>query len=78
MLIVLLLSPRFSWLALGLLALPILIDGGVQYAGGYESTNIIRLITGILGGVATSYFLGYVADRSLTVKKTSSDLVEKR
>ncbi len=70
MLIVLLLVPRFSWIALVLLALPILIDGGIQYAGGYESNNVLRLLTGILGGIATSYFLGFTVDRSLTIKPT--------
>lgn len=77
MIIVLLASPRFSWIALILLVLPILVDGGVQYAGGYESNNALRLLTGTLGGVAASYFLGHVADRSLTVgragKKASVD-----
>jgi uncharacterized membrane protein len=77
MLAVLLLSPRFSWLVLVLLALPILIDGGVLYAGGYESTNLVRLITGMLGGVAASYFLGHVADRSLTIKRSGASSEEK-
>lgn len=74
MLIVLLASPRFSWIALILLVVPILIDGGVQYAGGgYESNNALRLLTGVLGGVAVSYFLGFMADRSLTVKHAVTD-----
>jgi uncharacterized membrane protein len=69
MVIVLLAAPRFSWIALILLALPLLIDGGIQYVGGYESNNILRLITGALGGVASSYFLGHLADRAMTVKR---------
>lgn len=78
MLAVLVLSPRFSWLVLVLLAVPILIDGGIQYAGGYESTNILRLITGILGGAAASYFLGHVADRSLTIKRNEGVIEKKK
>lgn len=62
MLAVLLLSPRFSWLILSLLVLPILIDGGVQLTGLYESNNLLRAITGALGGIGASYFLGHFAD----------------
>lgn len=35
------------------LMLPLVIDGTGQYLGYYESTNIRRLITGILAGIAT-------------------------
>ena len=61
-----------------LLALPILIDGGVQYVGGgYESTNALRLLTGMLGGCGGLLLPGLrgrpVADRKTksyrTVKK---------
>lgn len=62
MLAVLLLSPRFSWPILALLVLPILIDGGVQLTGLYESNNLLRVITGALGGIGASYFLGHFAD----------------
>lgn len=74
MLMVLLVSPRFSWIVLIVLVVPILIDGGVQYVGGdYESSNALRLLTGALGGVAASYFLGFVVDRSLTVQHTATE-----
>lgn len=62
MAVVILFSPRFSWLILAALILPILIDGGVQLTGMYESNNILRLLTGALGGVGASYLLGHFAD----------------
>jgi len=62
MLIVLLVSPRFSWPVLAALVSPILFDGGVQLTGWYESSNPMRLITGMLGGIGASYFLGHFAD----------------
>jgi uncharacterized membrane protein len=62
MLIVLLLSPRFSLPVLAVLVLPILIDGSVQLTGWYESNNLLRLATGALGGIGASYFLGHFAD----------------
>ncbi|MBI0584094.1 MAG: DUF2085 domain-containing protein [Methanomassiliicoccus sp.] len=71
MLTVLLWSPRFSWIVLAALVLPILIDGGVQYLGGHESNNVLRLITGALGGAGASYFLGHFAERYVG-KDTSS------
>lgn len=36
-----------------LLMVPLLIDGTVQYLGYFKSTNIRRLITGILAGIST-------------------------
>ena len=62
MLAVLLLSPRFSWPVLLVLMLPILVDGGVQLTGWYESNNALRLMTGVLGGIGGAYFLGHFAD----------------
>jgi uncharacterized membrane protein len=38
-----------------LAALPLLIDGFVQYISNYESTNEIRLITGLLVGIVYSF-----------------------
>lgn len=36
-----------------LLMVPLLIDGTGQYLGYFESTNIRRLITGVLAGIST-------------------------
>jgi len=68
MALIIALRPRFSWLALILLAAPILLDGGVQLVTDYESSNIVRLLTGMLGGGAASYFLAHVADAFLSVE----------
>ena len=62
MALVILLTPRFSWLVLAALILPILLDGGVQLTGVYESSNPLRLLTGVLGGIGASYLLGHFAD----------------
>lgn len=40
-----------------LLGLPIVIDGGGQLAGKWQSTNSRRFITGVLGGIAIIYIL---------------------
>jgi uncharacterized membrane protein len=57
--------PRFNLLVLAALILPILVDGGLQYLGVYESTNPLRLITGLLGGLGVAYFLSFLAQRVL-------------
>ncbi|MDW5563650.1 MAG: DUF2085 domain-containing protein [Methanomassiliicoccus sp.] len=62
MLVALVFSPRFSWPVLAVLILPILMDGGVQLTGVYESNNLLRLATGALGGIGASYFLGHFSD----------------
>lgn len=41
---------RINWLLIFILVSPIVIDGGVQLLTDYQSQNIIRLITGVLGG----------------------------
>jgi len=47
------------WILLGLV--PMGIDGGVQLLSGtYESTNLLRFITGSLAGLVTGIALGYI------------------
>lgn len=43
------------WVGL-LLMIPMTLDGGIQRATRYESTNIRRLITGLLGGYGFVHF----------------------
>lgn len=46
-----------------ILITPMAIDGTMQFLTSYESTNIKRLITGILSGIAMMiliYYLGYL------------------
>jgi uncharacterized membrane protein len=65
MLMVIALRPGFRiWLFVALV-LPILLDGGMQLMGLHESNNMLRMMTGAMGGVGSSYLLGHVADRKL-------------
>jgi uncharacterized membrane protein len=75
MLIALALAPRFNIFLTGVLALPIVIDGGLQLISSYSSNNMVRFVTGVLGGVAIALFLAHVVDRSLNV---STNLDEKK
>ncbi|MEM4367089.1 MAG: DUF2085 domain-containing protein [Candidatus Anstonellales archaeon] len=45
------------WLYIAAIA-PLAIDGGLQFIGLYESSNLVRLITGFLAGNASTYYLG--------------------
>ena len=47
--------PNFWFLAAA--AVPIGLDGGLQLLGVYESTNLVRLITGAIIGVALPFYL---------------------
>jgi uncharacterized membrane protein len=40
-----------------IMVLPMVIDGALQYAGLYESTNAMRIATGLLGGAGTAVAL---------------------
>lgn len=42
-----------------LMTLPLIIDGGVQRLTSYESTNLRRLFTGILFGIALIFLFIY-------------------
>ena len=52
-------------LAVGLL--PMLIDGGLQSVSSYQSTNDLRIVTGIIAGVAAALLLCEFAARYLEV-----------
>jgi uncharacterized membrane protein len=47
----------FHIIAVLLLITPMVIDGGLQALTGYESFNLLRLITGILGGIGIGGFI---------------------
>jgi len=64
-LISLLAAPRFKWIVLAVLILPILIDGGAQMVSDYVSFNQLRLVTGVLCGIGVTYFLGYLAESAV-------------
>ena len=44
---------RMSMMLIMLLILPMALDGGIQLITSYESTNILRFITGALAGMAS-------------------------
>ncbi|WP_412176753.1 DUF2085 domain-containing protein [Bacillus sp. T3] len=53
------------WFAL-LLLIPLIIDGMVQFRTNYVSTNIRRLITGILAGFGTDFFVYGIVNLGFT------------
>lgn len=71
MLIIMMIRPRFRFWLFLVLVVPIILDGGMQLLGLYESNNAMRLITGTLGGGGSSYLLGHVADVKLGSSKSS-------
>lgn len=56
-LIMLVLGYKINLLHVVLLMIPLVVDGFLQAAGVWESTNTRRLITGSMAGVAMIYFL---------------------
>jgi uncharacterized membrane protein len=45
---------------IGILLAPMIIDGTIQRFTKYESNNILRLITGILGGIGIFMLIYYI------------------
>ena len=52
-----------------LLLAPMALDGGAQLISSYESSNIIRLATGVIAGVGIAYLLDWFAVRVLEPKE---------
>ncbi len=71
MAMVLLFRPGFNLIVLVALVLPIVLDGGVQMIGYYESSNAVRLSTGLMGGIGCSYLLGHVTDMALSTQRSN-------
>lgn len=57
------LRPDIFILILGLT--PLAVDGSMQILSSYESSNLIRVITGLLGGGSISLILSRFADRMI-------------
>ncbi len=55
---------RMSMFTFGLFVLPLAVDGTVQLLTPYESTNLLRIITGILTGVAFAWMLSSMMDEA--------------
>jgi len=57
--------PKKYRLYLLTLWLPLLVDGSLQFLGFYESTNQIRLISGVLTGFSSSaFFIASLGERN--------------
>ena len=54
--IVLLCGVNLRWYNL-IFLMPLIIDGSIQYLSHYESTNIRRLITGLMAGAGFTMFI---------------------
>jgi uncharacterized membrane protein len=65
MLIALYFSPKFNLLFLGLGLLPMVIDGGMEVVSSYQSTNLIRVMTGLLAGLFVSLYLAHFAEEMM-------------
>ncbi len=65
---------EFWWLALCIV--PIGLDGGLQLVTSYESTNMLRLITGSMAGLVTGLALGFIIRELTPIRppNTSGDL----
>ncbi len=60
----LLVGLRPPGLAAGLLLIaPLVADGGMQYLGLYESTNFLRVVTGLPAGAGVAFLYGSLASR---------------
>ena len=57
-LIFLSLELHIFWILLGLV--PMGLDGGIQLITDYESTNLMRFLTGSIAGIVTGIALGYI------------------
>ncbi len=75
LLIAVIFDPKVNLLLIGLALLPIAIDGGLQLVTSYQSTNPLRVATGLLAGVAISLYFSNIANIMLapkSVEKTNS------
>jgi uncharacterized membrane protein len=64
---------KAGWKIALLLLVPMGLDGGAQLISSYESTNLVRLATGILAGIGLAYLLDWFATRMLEPKGAKDD-----
>ncbi|HUV24467.1 MAG TPA: DUF2085 domain-containing protein [Methanomassiliicoccales archaeon] len=67
MLLAILLNIRISILLFILILVPMGIDGSLQLLTGYESSNLIRLITGLMAGTGVALIMSRLARQVLDV-----------
>jgi uncharacterized membrane protein len=65
MLVALYFSPKFNLLLLGLGLLPMVLDGGMELVSSYQSTNLVRVITGLMAGIVVSLYLAHFAEEMM-------------
>jgi len=65
--------PPFLLVILGLV--PMALDGGIQLLTDYESTNIVRLLTGMLAGVSVAFIIHLMA---MTVREARRERAPER
>ncbi len=65
LLIAVIFDPKVNRLLIGLALLPIAFDGGLQLMTSYQSTNLLRVATGLLAGVAISLYFSCIANVAL-------------
>jgi uncharacterized membrane protein len=64
---------KVGWKIALLLLVPMGLDGGMQMISSYESSNLLRLATGILAGTGFAYLLAWFGARMLEPKGAKSD-----
>jgi uncharacterized membrane protein len=62
--------PPFLLIILGFV--PMALDGGIQLLTSYESTNIVRLVTGALAGVSVAFLIHLIAMNIRDSRRISS------
>jgi uncharacterized membrane protein len=73
MLLAILLNIRISLLLFLLTLVPMGIDGSLQLLTDYESSNVIRLITGLIAGAGVSLIISRLARQVLDVYDENSE-----
>jgi len=64
---------KANWVLLGIMLLPMALDGGLQALTSYESDNLVRMTTGALAGFAVGWGGGSLIRDFFSVKKASED-----
>ncbi len=67
---------NISILILLLLLVPLGVDGVLQLVTDYESSNALRMITGVVGGVGVGMILSRFAHRMLEVENDNSTITD--
>jgi len=72
LLLIIVLRLRVPILPLFLLLVPMGVDGVLQLVTDYESSNVLRIISGIVGGIGVGMILSWFAHRALGAEQEAS------